>query len=141
MASSICIAVLLGTAVHALPTDSITLSWTHSVEKTRWEEDYRVVGSALMIEEARVKASGAGMDPPRDASWSSGWWRYKPSIGLLEEVTLANSEFAPGYTICWANTCRSLLELAPRGEFVKIVSEPCGGMLENDRALRDGLAE
>lgn len=141
MVFSMCIAMLLGTAVHALPTDSITLSWTHTVEKTRWEEDYRIAGRALMIEEARVKGSGAGMDPPRDAIWSAEWWRYRPSIGLLEEVTLANSEFAPGYTICWANTCRSLQELAPRGEFVKIVSKPCRAMLETDRALRDGLAE
>jgi len=136
-----CIAVLLGTAVHALPTDSITLSWTHTVEKTGWEEDYRVVGRSLIIEEARVKTSGAGMDPPRDAIWFSGWWRYRPSTGLLQEVTLANSEFAPGYTICWANNCRALQELALRGEFVKIVSKPCGGTLETDGTLRDGLAE
>jgi hypothetical protein len=141
MVTSMCMAVLVGTVIHALPTDRITLSWTHTVEKTRWEEDYRVVGRALMIEEARVEGSGAGMDPPGDAIWSSGWWRYRPSIGLLEEVTLANSEFARGYTICWANTCRLLHELAPRGEFVKVVSKPCRGMLKTDRALRDGLAE
>jgi hypothetical protein len=141
MASSLCIAVLLGTAVHTLPTDRITLSWTHTVEKTRWEEDYRIVGIALTIEEARVKTSGAGMEPPRDATWSSGWWRYKPSIGLLKEVILANSGFASGYTICWANICESMRELVPRGEFIKIAPEPCGGMLEKDQALRDAIAE
>src|SRR3954468_1780409 len=111
MASPLCIAVLLGTAVHTLPTDRITLSWTHTVEKTRWEEDYRIAGDALTIVEARVKTSGAGMDPPANATWSFGWWRYKPSIGLLKEVILANSEFAPGYTICWANFCESMQEL------------------------------
>jgi len=141
MASSLCIAVLLGTAVHTLPTDRITLSWMHTVEKTQWEEGYRIADGALTIEEARVKTSGAGMDPPRDATWSSGWWRYKPSIGFLEEVILANSEFALGYTICWANFCESMRELVPRGEFVKIAPQPCGGTVEKDQALRDSTAE
>ena len=141
MAFSTCIAVLLGAAVHTLPTDRITLSWTHTVEKTRWEEDYRIVGSALIIEEARVKTSGAGMEPPRDATWSSGWWRYKPSIGLLDEVILANSEFASGYTICWANVCEPMEGLVPRGDFVKIAPQPCAGALAKDKALHDAVIE
>lgn len=141
MASPLCIAVLLGTAVQILPTDRITLSWTHTVEKTRWEEDYRIVGGVLMIDEARVKTSGAGMEPARNASWSAGWWRYKPSIDPLKEVILANSEFALGYTICWKSFCESMDKIVPRGEFVKIGPKPCSDANEKNQPLHDPTAD
>ena len=133
--------MLIGSTLHIFPTSSITLKWTHTVEKTPWEEDYRIVDDALMIEEARVKTSGAGMEPPADAIWVSGWWRYKPSTGLLKEVILANSEFAPGYTICRINVCQSIRELGPPGEFARIVPARCGGVLEKDQAVHDAIVE
>ncbi|HSO47816.1 MAG TPA: DUF1850 domain-containing protein, partial [Rhizobiaceae bacterium] len=35
-----------------------TLGWTHSVEKTGWEEQWRSGGETLQLEEARVRGSG-----------------------------------------------------------------------------------
>src|SRR5215218_1525372 len=137
MASSLCIALLLGSTLHVFPTDGITLKWTHTVEKSPWEEDYRVVDGALIIEEARIRTGGAGMEPPRDAIWSSGWWRYKPAIGPLEDVILANSEFGEGYTICRGNACQLLRELTPAGELVKITRAPCAGGLIHDHVRRN----
>ena len=125
MTSALCIALLFGSSIRVLPTDHMTLRWVHTVEKRPWEEDYRVSGGGLRIDEARVKTSGAGMDPPRDAIWKAGWWRYRPTTGVLPELVLANSEYAPGYTLCWADTCRLLSEFVSVGTFVRIASRAC----------------
>jgi len=123
---AMCIAIVAGSTTHVLPTGVMTLAWIHTVEKTPWEEDYIVAGGALVIREARVKASGAGMDVPPDAIWAGGWWRYTPALEPLHEVTLANSSFAPGYTICWKGTCQPLKSVIPVGDFVRIAPAPCG---------------
>jgi hypothetical protein len=39
----------------------------HSVEKVEWQEDWRIIISKLKIVDARVKGSGAGMEPPADS--------------------------------------------------------------------------
>ena len=64
-----------GAVVTRLAVASFTLAWTHSVEKTRWEEDWRVGARGLEIVEARVKGSGAGMEPGPDARFDGTWWR------------------------------------------------------------------
>jgi hypothetical protein len=125
MAAALCIAVLAAGAVHVLPTDHATLAWTHTVEHTRWEEDWRVAGTSLAVDEARVRSSGAGMEPPPDAVWSDGWWRYRPALAPLPEVILANSEFAPGYSLCWSGACRPLQTFAARGSFARLAARPC----------------
>ena len=63
-----------------LAVAAFTLSWTHSVEKTRWEEDWAITPAGLQIVEARVKGSGAGMDPADGAVLRDGWWVYAPSL-------------------------------------------------------------
>ena len=133
--------MLLGSTLHVFPTDRITLKWMHTVEKTPWEEDYRIVDGALIIEEARITSGGAGMEPPRDAVWSSGWWRYKPAIAPLKDVILANSEFGQGYTICRGNTCQLLRDLIPVGEFAKITPAQCIGVLKHDSVMRNAGVE
>ena len=50
-----------------LPVTSFTLAWTQLIEKVRWEEDYRVAGLYIEAPMARVKGSGAGMEPPDSA--------------------------------------------------------------------------
>ena len=125
MIPTLCIALLLGSVVQVLPTDRMTLTWMHSVEKRPWEEDYRVFGDALVIDEARVKTSGAGMDPPPDAIWEAGWWRYRPTTGVLSELVVANSEHAAGYTLCWGGVCRALSELVGANAFVRIAARAC----------------
>ena len=77
-AMSLCILAAGKTTV--LAVTAFTLSWTHSVEKTRWEEDWRVTPAGLEIVEASVKGSGAGMEPPEGAVLKDGWWVYRPKI-------------------------------------------------------------
>jgi hypothetical protein len=53
-----------GAVAASLAIDSFTLSWIHSIEKIRWEEDWRIEAGALVVTEARIRGSGAGMEPP-----------------------------------------------------------------------------
>lgn len=125
MSHVLCLALAFGAVVQPLPSRSVTLSWTHSVEKTPWEEDYVVEGRTLHLREARVKRSGAGMDPPAGALWADGWWRYHPGLRLVE-VLLANSTFGSGYTLCFPGpACRDMDEYVPRGQPVRLTVAPC----------------
>jgi len=58
---------LAGVVWAQLPVSSFTLAWDHTIEKIRWEEDYRVTEQGLVLEEARVRGNGAGMEIPEDA--------------------------------------------------------------------------
>jgi len=125
MFAELCIALIGGASATVLPTDRLTLSWLHTVEGTPWEEDYVIRAGALVVTEARVKRSGAGMDPPSGATWSGGWWHYVPPLGALHEVTLANSSFAAGYTVCWGGSCQPLNRMVASGNFVKLAPTRC----------------
>lgn len=107
----LCIAVV-GVVV-ALALDTFTLAWTHSIEKTRWEEDYRVEGSALRLTEARIRGSGAGMEPPEGARLVHGVWHYTPVMPALPVLRLTHSRFTPGYELCHEGCCRPLVEYLP----------------------------
>ena len=58
--------------VKALSIATFTLAWTHSIEKTDWQEDWRVTPEGLVLTQARVKGSGAGMEPPPGARLING---------------------------------------------------------------------
>lgn len=103
-----------------LPADAFTLAWTHSVEKVRWEEDYRRDGDTLVLQSARIRGSGAGMDPPPDAVWRDGAWHYTPTLARFPRLVLANSVFGGRYDVCVAGRCRSL----PAAEEPTVI-EPC----------------
>ncbi|MEP9386932.1 DUF1850 domain-containing protein [Mesorhizobium sp. KR9-304] len=107
-----------------LAVSAFTLSWIHSVEKVRWEEDWLVTPAGLEIDEARVKGSGAGMDPPAGAELRGGWWTYQPKIGPQASVRLAASgATGGGWVLCADQAC---LELgAEAGEPVQISA--CAG--------------
>ena len=81
-----------------VPGTHFTLSWMHSIEKVRWEEDYvvraPVAGQALRLDavEARVHGSAAGMEPPPDAVLRNGWYAYTPSIPFTDRLPLTRSE-------------------------------------------------
>jgi hypothetical protein len=94
-----------------IPAQEFTVAWTHSVEKTRWEERYRLDGERLRLVEARIQGSGAGMDPPPDATFADGWWTWTPSIGPLPALHLTLSPFTRDYDLCWRGRCRSLHRL------------------------------
>jgi hypothetical protein len=94
-----------------LPLQAFTLSWTHSIEKIRWDEDYQIVGHKMEIVDARIRGSGAGMDPPDGAVLKNGVWHYKPAIGALPTMELARSPYVADYTICWDNKCHPMAEV------------------------------
>ncbi len=104
---SLCIIGLAQAVV--VPAAVFTLSWTHSVEGTRWEESWRVSGHRLEIVSARVKGSGAGMEMPMDAVLADGWWTFRPARPSLKEVVLASSGATrDGWRLCWSGGCRVL---------------------------------
>jgi hypothetical protein len=125
MAAAVCVAIAAGFLTTILPTSTVTLRWVHSVEKVPWEEDYATTPDGLIITEARVVQSGAGMEPPQSARFDGTWWRYRPALAALPIVELANSEFAAGYQICWAGKCEELSQLVPKGRVAAIKSLPC----------------
>jgi hypothetical protein len=123
--SGLCIALVGIAGAVVLPTDTVTLSWIHTVEGTPWEEDYTIRDGALALTRARVKRSGAGMDAPDGAVWAQGWWHYAPLLPPLREVVLANSSFAPGYTVCWVGQCRALSAMIAAGSPVRLATRTC----------------
>jgi hypothetical protein len=110
---AVCLAA--GALTARLAVAAFTLAWTHSVERVRWEEDWRVEDGRLAVAEARVKDSGAGMEPAEGARLEGGWWRYRPSLAARERVVLARSGAVRDYEVCVEGSCRLLGELLPAG--------------------------
>src|SRR5450759_3682166 len=101
-------------ALHAfIATTQFTLAWTHSIEKIRWEEDYRVVGGNLDLTEARVRGSGAGMEPPAGAVLRDGAWHYRPALPPQAALHLARSTYVQDYEVCVDGVCRPLANWIP----------------------------
>lgn len=122
--SGICLAA--GVLAATLPLSTFTLAWTHSVEKIRWEEDYRMVDRHLVLEEARIRGSGAGMEPPPDSQLRNGVWHYKPPLAPLEQLRLTHSPYTAGYEICSADACQTLTAVLPGlPEFALIEVSAC----------------
>lgn len=101
-----------------LATQSFTLAWTHSIEKVRWEEDYRVEGKQLAAVAARIKGSAAGMEPPPGAKLKDGWWHYVPTQKHHAELRLTRSRHTADYELCTRGRCQSLSILAPQADGV-----------------------
>ena len=97
--------------VKALSIATFTLAWTHSIEKTAWQEDWRVTPKGLVLIEARVKGSGAGMEPGPGARLINGWYQWRPEGGPRPTVVLANSGAAGEWRLCANGTCRTLSEI------------------------------
>lgn len=93
----------------ALAVSAFTLGWQHSVEHTAWSESWRVGPDGLTVTEARVKGSGAGMDPGPGAQLRDGWWVWTPRIPPLPAITLAASgATGDGWHLCHAQGCLTL---------------------------------
>ena len=107
MAEAICI--LGGLKAVTIAASAFSLAWIHSVEKIAWQEDWAVENGALRIVEARVKGSGAGMEPPEGAVLEDGWWHYTPKLPPQHQINLAASgATVSGWTLCAAGQCREL---------------------------------
>lgn len=109
--STLCVAT--AAAILSWATSSFSLSWTHSVEKTEWRESWRIEDGALILKEARVKGSGAGMDPGEGAQLINGWWVWQPALPPQTELRLsASGATVSPWTLCVDNKCMALGERA-----------------------------
>ena len=99
---------LAGVVWASLPLQQFTLAWQHSVEKIRWEEDYRVTSAGLVLGEARVRGNGAGMEIPADAVARDGAWHYRRQLPPLQPLHAGRTPEAGDYEICSANGCKAL---------------------------------
>lgn len=93
---------------------AFTLAWTHSVQKTEWEEDWRILGDRLVISEARIQGTGAGMEPPAEARFDGHFWRWTPSLMPMGKVTLRRSGATEDWRLCIAGACQSLEKVLPK---------------------------
>lgn len=116
-----------GAVAAVLTVESFTLAWSHSIEKIRWEEDWRIEAGRLVIVEARVRGTGAGMEPPAGAVLENGVWRYVPRLDPLPRLRLAHSIFTAGYELCVDRRCRPLAELAGSAENEPVELFACTG--------------
>jgi hypothetical protein len=110
--------------VKALSLAAFTLAWTHSIEKVDWQEDWRVTDGGLQLVQARVKGSGAGMEPPPEARLVGGWFQWTPQRPPMREVVLGNSGAAGEWRLCSEGHCQTLSEVLghPVGANVTILS-------------------
>ncbi|SOC12783.1 DUF1850 domain-containing protein [Rhodobacter maris] len=102
--------LLAGALTLALGADAaFSLEWTHSVEQTRWHEEWRVVAGALVLTRAAVKGSGAGMEPGEGARLENGWWVWEPTAAPVDELILAASGLTPSaWRLCTPAGCVAL---------------------------------
>ena len=117
--------IVAGVIRSTLPVSEFTLAWDHSVQKTRWEEHYRIDGGALVLAEARVQGSGAGMEPPPDARFDRKAWTWQPNTRHAE-LRLMQSAFAGDYSICDDSRCSRMSELiGPAGDGTIVSVRAC----------------
>jgi hypothetical protein len=114
---------------HCLAAQHIALIWTHSIERVRWEEHYQLhtpaapagrpgcasaVQPGLCPTRARVLGSGAGMEPPAEASYHAHGWEWAPAAVLQPALVLAHSGYTADYTLCIDDRCAPLAQWLPR---------------------------
>ena len=87
---------------------AFTLVWTHSIEKIDWQADWRARPAGLELVQARVKGSGAGMEPPSKARLVNGWFQWQPKRPPMHEVVLGNSGAAGEWRLCHDGACQKL---------------------------------
>ena len=102
-----------GALAARLPVDHFTLRWHHSIEKIEWDEDYEVAAGWLHLSQARIRGSGAGMEPPDGAVLVSGVWHYRLADPWRREIVLARSGYTADYEICIDGRCRRLSQWIP----------------------------
>lgn len=107
--------LIAGSLQAQIPVDRFTLRWQHSIEKIDWEEDYLIAGNWLFLDRARVRGSGAGMEPPPGSAYAKGVWHYRPASDMrwTQSLLLTRSEFARDYDICIQGVCQPLSTWIP----------------------------
>jgi len=97
--------------VKTLSIAAFTLVWTHSIEKVDWQEDWRITPKGLELVQARVKGSGAGMEPPPEARLVDGWFQWRPARAPMPQLVLGNSGAAGEWRLCGDGQCKTLSEI------------------------------
>jgi len=122
---SLCLAAALSAASARLPLPEgqFSLRWVHSIEKVEWREEWRVSPSGLDLAEARIKGSGAGMEPADDAVLVDGWYVWHPHNPPLSKLILARSGVVADHRLCVGGDCRAVSDYI--GGTDAIVLEPC----------------
>ena len=116
---SACLIVAGKAMMLAVPLFS--LGWTHSVEKVEWQERWRIESGTLVLEEARIRGSGAGMEPPPEARRVDGWYVWQPVRRETRLTLAASGATGAGWQLCSAGTCHVLGAEAG----APVVLEPC----------------
>ena len=105
------ICVLAAGKTFTIAAAVFTLSWTHSIERTRWQETWHVGPQGLQLTEARAKGSGAGMEPGEGAILKDGWWIWRPRLAPQAQLLLAASgATGEGWTLCAEGRCTPIGE-------------------------------
>ena len=120
------ICLLAGSTIAPVMAGAITLAWTHSVEKIVWEEDWRSGVAGLELVEARVRGSGAGMEPPPEARFKDGVYSWRPSVPPQKEIVMRRSGATADWRICVAGRCRPMEAYVP-AEADPVVMRVCEG--------------
>lgn len=111
---SLCLAT--ATVAVAVAAQAFTLAWTHSVQKTEWRERWRVDAGMLVLDEARVRGSGAGMEPPEGSVLRDGWWIYRADRRVADLRLAASGATGGGWRLCLdGEPCRDLEAWLTRG--------------------------
>lgn len=111
---ALCLAALAGAATSRLdlPADGgFRLVWTHSIEKVDWVEEWRAGAPGLVGVEARIKGSGAGMEPAPFATLRDGWYVWPMSDAPRPQLILARSDAVADHRLCVDETCHPLSAL------------------------------
>lgn len=95
-----------------------TLAWTHSVQKSEWQEDWRATPGGLVLQEVRVQGSGAGIEPPEGAVRAGGFYVARPQLAPQLSVILRRSGATADWRVCTQGRCR------PMGDLVAADADP-----------------
>ncbi|KAA2235025.1 DUF1850 domain-containing protein [Salinarimonas soli] len=105
--------LLAGAVSVSLVASTATLAWTHSVERIAWEEVWQATPQGVVLREARVRGSGAGMEPPPEAVLRDGIWTWAPRVPPQERIVLRRSGATADWRICTGAGCRTMDTLVP----------------------------
>lgn len=109
-----------------LPGQELELRWQHSIEKVEWRESWQLVDEGFLLKEARIKGSGAGMEPGEGARLEEGWWVWDGEGAVLPELRLTRSGIVPDYALCLKDRCQPLTDwLTGLPDSGDIVIRPC----------------
>ena len=107
--AGLCLFALGGALLASLPGTDFTLSWTHSIEKTEWHERWSTDSGLLRLVEARIRGTGAGMEPgPGARLTDDGWLAWVPDLPPQDSIALAASGFTGEHRLCAGADCRPL---------------------------------